>query len=585
MWSFFKTNRVSEQALFTKGESMQYIGMIFSITGSLGLFLYGMRVMSDGIQQTAGERMQRVLAFMTGNRVAGVLTGCAVTAVIQSSSATTVMVVSFVNAGLLTLKQAIGVILGANIGTTVTAWIVSLIGFSLNISAFALPAIGIGFILSVIKWKHKDLGMVFLGFGLLFMGLDFLTKSMPKFTVEQLDVVASVSNYGFLSIMLAVGIGMGITLLIHSSSASTAIIITMAFQGLIGYDFSAGMILGANIGTTIDAALASIGTKTAARRAALVHVLFNVLGTAWALVFFRPLLNLMNFIAPGPLTGSGLTTHLAMLHTVFNLLNTLVFLPFVNPYARFVSWLIKDKDRKDEVFMGHYKLEYKSGSIQDTPELNIIRAEKEIRNMAALSASMYAKIRAALQAFHIDVKETKREDLVSTLVKELAEQERYADEMREELTLFLIECTRQQLSQYSEKKVSVLLRITASLEELTDDCYGASLFLERSVKKDLVFKHKETEALTEYSGMVEQFLLLVEKQWGNPGDEEQRREAEELEERINKTQSKLRKLGRKRIEAGENIRTELLFIDLVRRIEKVGDYCYSISGALSIMNK
>ncbi|MDR2793650.1 MAG: Na/Pi cotransporter family protein [Treponema sp.] len=564
---------------------MQYIDMVFSIVGSLGLFLYGMKVMSDGIQQTAGERLQRVLAFMTGNRVAGVLTGFAVTAIIQSSSATTVMVVSFVNAGLLTLKQAIGVIMGANIGTTVTAWIVSLVGFSFKISAFALPAVGIGFIMTVIKWKHKDVGTVFLGFGLLFMGLDFLTKSMPEFSVEQLESISSISNYGFLSILLAVGIGTGITLLIHSSSASTAIIITMGFQGLISYDFAAGMILGANIGTTIDAALAAIGTKTAAQRAALVHVLFNVMGTVWALIFFHPLLALVNSITPGFPAGASLTTHLAMLHTVFNLLNTLVFLPFVDLFARVVSLIIKARNEPKDLYFAHYKLEYKSGSIQDTPELNILRAEKEIRDMAALTALMYSKIGNALQAFHVDAKETDKEEVVNSLVKDLVEQERYADEMREELTHFLIECTRQQLSQYSEKKVSVLLRITASLEEMTDDCYGASLLLERSVKKDLIFRHKETEALTEYSGMVESFLNLVEKHWGNYEGEAVRHESAELEAQINKMQGKLRKLGRKRIESGENIKTELLFIDLVRRIEKVGNYCYSISGALSIMNK
>jgi phosphate:Na+ symporter len=557
--------------------------MLFTIIGSLGLFLYGMKVMSDGIQQSAGERLQRALAFMTGTRVTGVLTGFAVTAVIQSSSATTVMVVSFVNAGLLTLKQAIGVIMGANVGTTVTAWIVSLVGFSFNISAFALPAVGAGFIMTMLKWKRKDLGTVLLGFGLLFMGLDFLTKSMPKFSVEQLEIIASVANYGFLSLLLAVGVGMSITLLIHSSSAATAIIITMGFQGLISYDVAAGMILGANIGTTIDAALAAIGTKTAAKRAALVHVLFNVLGTVWALVFFHPLLALVDLVTPGVPAGAALTVHLAMLHTIFNLINALVFLPFVDPFALFVSLIIKEKNEPKE--LGHYKLEYKSGSIQDTPELNILRAEKEIRNMAALSASMYAKIRDALRTFHIDVQEANKEQVVDTLVKDLAERERYADEMREELTHFLIECTRQQLSHYSEKKVSVLLGITASLEELTDDCYGASLLLERSVKKDLVFKRKETEALTEYSGMVEQFLNLVEAQWGDPDDEEKRRESEELESQINKMQSKLRKLGRKRIEAGENVKTELLFIDLARRIEKVGDYCYSISSALSMMNK
>jgi phosphate:Na+ symporter len=198
---------------------------------------------------------------------------------------------------------------------------------------------------------------------------------------------------------------------------------------------------------------------------------------------------------------------------------------------------------------------------------------------------MYTKIGAALQSFHVDAKTTNREDLVKNLVAELVEQERYADEMREELTHFLIECTRQQLSQHTESNVSILMRIIASLEEMTDDCYGASLLLERSVKKDLIFKHKETEALSSYADMVKTFLNLTKEQWGTPLNEEHAHEIKDLEKQINKTQDKLRKLGRKRIEAGENVKTELLFIDLVRRIEKVGDYCYSISGAIGHLSK
>ncbi len=563
---------------------MQYVSMVFNIVGSLGLFLFGMKVMSDGIQQVAGGRMQRVLAFMTGNRIAGVMTGLAVTAIVQSSSATTVMVVSFVNAGLLTLKQAIGVIMGANIGTTVTAWIVALIGFSFKLSVISLPAVGIGFILTILKWKHRDLGTVLMGFGILFLGLDFLTKSMPAFSADQLNAISAVSDWGFLSVLFAVALGMGVTLLLHSSSASTAIVLTLAFQGIINYEFAAGMVLGANIGTTVDAAIASIGTKIAARRAALVHILFNVIGTIWALIFFTPLLSLVDILVPGPLTGVLLTTHIAMLHTVFNTLNTLVFLPFVDPFARLVSWMIKDKKGEKSDYSEHYKLAYTSASIQDTSELNIFRAEKEIRDMAGLAASMFGRFCVALQAFHIDAAEAGREVAVGDLVHEATDHERYADEMREELTRFLIECARQQLSLYSENKVSTLLRITASLEELTDDCYGAALLLDRSVKKNLIFKHKETEALTEYSALVERFLTHIEKQWEHPEDEELRNRSTELEHRITDMQADLRHMGRKQIEAGEDVKTELLFIDLVRRVEKVGDYCYSISGALESMN-
>jgi phosphate:Na+ symporter len=534
-----------------------------------------MKVMGDGIQQAAGARMQRVLSFMTGNRLMAVLTGFGVTAVIQSSSATTVMVVSFVNAGILTLKQAIGVIMGANIGTTITAWIVSLIGFSLKIGVLALPAVGLGFLLSMIKWRHKDLGVTILGFGLLFMGLDLLTRSMPKISAETLAFIGSFSGRGFASILLGAGIGMGITLVIHSSSASTAIFLTMAYQNMISYEIAASMILGANIGTTIDAALASIGGRPAARQAALVHVLFNVIGTAWALVFFRPLLHLVDLVTPGLPEGEGVTNHLAMLHTVFNTINTLFFFPFVNQFAALVSRLIRDKAGP---VMTHYHISYSAGPLQDTPELNIVRAEKEMRDMAGIVSSMYGRISGILST----LKESpNKEAAVDRLTAELRDKEAYADEMREELTQFLMECTRQRLNYHSQRRISRLLRIIADLENMTDDCYGLSLLLERSVKKNQIFKGKEMRALAPYASLVGEFLDFVQSRLGRRLMAEEAEQAAHIEDRINQARNRLRKYGRKRIEAGENIKTELLFIDFVRRLEHLGDYCYSISAALT----
>lgn len=554
---------------------MVYVVMIFRIVGSLGLFLYGMKVMSDGIQKTAGSRLQRTLELMTGNRITGILTGFGVTAIIQSSSATTVMVVSFVNAGLLTLTQSIGVIMGANIGTTVTAWLVSLVGFTLSISSLALPAVGLGFIAGFVKWKYQHLGEVLLGFGLLFLGLDFLTKAMPAQSADQWRFLVEVADLGFLSVLIGTGLGLVLTLLVHSSSASTAIILTMAHNTLIPYEMASAMILGANIGTTVDAALASIGTKTAARRAAMVHVLFNVIGTLWALVFFRPLLMLVDAVVPGAV-GPSITTHLAMLHTVFNVLNTLLFLPFVTPFGRLVTLLVRDTDQTQQEPKA-YKLEYKSGSMRDTPELNILRAEKEIRDMAELVFSMYTNISAVLRT---PPEKSQLAERTDALVRGTKHQENRADEMREELTQFLIECTRQQLSPASKDHVSQLLRIIANLEDMSDTSYGISLILERSVKKDLLFKRKELEALTPYLDLAEAFLNLVREHLSGPPTKEHSIRAKELKQSIEKSRSKLKKLGRKRIEAGENVKTELLFIDLVRLIEQLGDYCYNLAELL-----
>ncbi|MDR2516762.1 MAG: Na/Pi cotransporter family protein [Spirochaetaceae bacterium] len=561
---------------------MAYIGVLLRIIGGLCLFLYGMKVMSDGIQQAAGDRMQRVLNFMTGNRFVAVFTGFAVTAIIQSSSATTVMVVSFVNAGLLTLTQSIGVIMGANIGTTVTAWIVSLVGFSFKLSALALPAVGIGFIFHIVKWKYQHLGEVILGFGLLFMGLDFLTKSMPALG-DTFNVIAVVSGRGFVSSLIGAGAGLVMTLLTHSSSASTAIMLTMAFNGVVGYEMAAAMILGANIGTTIDAALAAIGAKTTAKRAALVHVLFNVIGTLWALPLLRPLLALVELVTPGTVTpglvhSPVVTAHLAMLHTVFNMVNTLLFLPFVNPFAALVSLLIKE-DKTAPVPGGHYRLAYFSGSIQNTPEFNLVRAEKEIRDMAGLASSMYAAFSETLRALR---ESADRQKLVADLVAQTRSREEFADEMREELTRFLLECSHR-LGGQSERNVYYLMRIIADLEDMTDDCYSVSLMLERSVRKDLLFKQKEIEALLPYIALVEGFLAFVRENLGRPLNGEKARYAADLEDRIDKSRDRLRKLGRKRIEAGEDVKRELLFIDLVRRIEKLGDICYNIAEVLATM--
>jgi phosphate:Na+ symporter len=495
---------------------------------------------------------------------------------VQSSSAVSVMVVSFVNAGLLSLTQAIGVIMGANIGTTTTAWIVSMVGFEIDISALALPAVGLGFVMQVLKWKHQDLGEVFMGFGFIFLGLRFLTDAMPTLDAAHLQFIRSFSEMGFLSILIGLAAGTGATLIMHSSAATITLVITMGMSGMISFETAAAMILGANIGTTIDAIMAAFGARTAAKQTALVHVLFNVVGSIVAVIFFRPLLALVDLLTPGSVEANGIAAHLAMFHTVFNVLGTLLFLPFVSQFAALVSFLIKEKEEAP-AGRGTYHLEYVSGTLQNTPELNIIRAEKEIRDMAALASSMFACISKALRDLQ---QKDHNEQTVDSLVAETRDMEEFADEMRVELTRFLIECRRPQLSGHSERKIYQLLRIISDLEDMTDDSYGVSLLLERSVKKKLYFKDKELEALAPYTRQVEVFLAFVWEQLGRTITAEQESYAADLENKIDKSRDRLRKMGRKRIEAGADVRAELLFIDVVRRIEKVGDYCYNIAGAL-----
>jgi len=520
---------------------------------------------------------------MTGNRFTGLFTGFMVTAIIQSSTACTLITISFVNAGLLTLTQSIAVIFGANIGTTLTGWIVSLIGFKVSISNFALPAIGIGFIITVIKWKYKSSGDFLLGLGFLFLGLHFLTIGMASINqVFNFDAIGTFRDLGYRAILISAGAGLVMTVLINSSTASQAIIMTMAFNNVITYEMAAGMILGANLGTTFSAPLASLAGNVSAKRAAAVHVMFNIIGIAWALPMILPLLKVVSIILPGDpwaiIPGNAaIPLHLAGLHTVFNIINTGIFLPFVNQYSRFICFLIRDKKDGEKSGNGHYRFEYLSSRIVDSPELNIMRVGKEIRDMAGVALSMYARFNTLLQSLRgIENKE----DAVTDLCEELKKKEEYADEMRESLTRFLMECTREHLNARSEQLVSRLIRVIAYVEEMTDDCYIVGLSLEKSVRKNRVISDKEMEDLVPYLNKVEEFLGLLQEQLAQNPAKGLGIRTRELEKDINKSRKKLQKLSRKRIEAGKDVKTELFFFDLVRRIEKLGDYCYDISSVL-----
>ena len=325
---------------------LSVVTSIFNFVGALALLLWGMDLLSSGIQKGAGNKLQKLLSVVSGNRFTAVLTGLFVTAIIQSSSATTVMVVSFVNAQIISLTQAIGIIFGANIGTTVTAWIVSLLGFSFKISVVAIPFIGIGFFMKSLKNKVKDFGDMIMGFGLLFLGLDLLGDTLTL-NPESVGFINGITNFGFWGIILGVLLGTVLTAVIHSSSAFTAIVITMAATGSLTWELSAALVLGSNIGTTVDAILSSLGASTNARRTALVHVLFNIFGTVLAIIFFKPLLALVDMIVPN-FPKENITNHIAMLHTVFNVCSTIIFLPFVNQLASLVTKLIKEPPVSEE---------------------------------------------------------------------------------------------------------------------------------------------------------------------------------------------------------------------------------------------
>ena len=546
---------------------MKTVLILIELVGSLGLFLYGMKILSDGIQRAAGDGLKRTLNLMTGNTFKALLTGLGITAIIQSSSATTVMVVSFVNAGLLTVVQAAGVIFGANIGTTVTAWIVSLIGFKFQISAMALPMIGLGFIMmmsSSQKSRLRDYGETAIGFGLLFLGLDFLAHAIPRPSADVVRFLASVSDLGLLSILIAVATGTVLTILIHSSSASTAIVITLAVEGVIGFEMAAGLVLGCNIGTTIDAFLASIGARTNAKRAAWIHILFNVLGTVWAVILFKPFLSLVNLLAG----TSTVAQHIAMMHTVFNLVNAMLFAPFTASFAGLVSRFIKPKPGEDAL---PHRLEYIAAPLMNSPELNLMRAQKEISDMAGLCNTMFGRWREILRLRPEDLSED---------VESFKSMEDYADQMRDELSRFLLDCAGHDLSANSQREIGIMLRMVVDLEDVTDDCYSLVLLLEKATTRKLALDKAEIESLVPYTLLVEDFLRFVQENINRNISEEQLAVAGELEDRIDDFRSALRKKSRKRLQTGADVKSELLFMDVVRHIEKIGDHAYGVAHAL-----
>lgn len=548
---------------------MILISILFKLVGSLSFLLFGMKLMSDGIQKSTGKSLHKALSFMTKNRFMGLLTGIFVTMIIQSSGATTVMVVSFVNAGLITLAQSVGVIFGANIGTTVTAWIVALFGFNFNIAALAIPLFGLGYLLrSVKKLKKETLGEAIMGFSLLFFGLDLL-KNLLDVNPEQISVFQSIFNHGLWSYILAILLSIFFTALLHSSSAVSAIVITLSYQQLLSWEIAAAMILGSNIGSTIDAVMASFGTKVNARRAALVHVMFNVLGFALAMFFFKPFLRLTDWIVPGPVQNS-ITIHIAMLHTLFNIFSSLVFLPFTRQMAQLSELIIKPK--KGEV-PDTYTLTFIKPSMKDNYEAYIIQAEKEIADMTDIAIDMFTTIQKGFI--------NRTEDFVDEHFDKLSKQEDYADQMQEEISNFLIQCSHLPIADRTKHNVSIMLRIIDDLESITDECFSILLLLKRSIEKEMTFNDEDMERLEPYGELVQQFLLFIKKNINKHLSRDQLRLAEVLEDQVDAFRKNLKKVARKRLEKGADVRSELLYIDLVRYIEKIGDYAFSISEALA----
>ena len=576
---------------------LSIISIIFNFVGALALLLWGMDLLSSGIQKGAGNKLQKLLSVVSGNRFTAVFTGLLVTGIIQSSSATTVMVVSFVNAQILSLTQAIGIIFGANIGTTVTAWIVSFLGFSFKVSAIAIPLIGIGFFLkSLKKSKIKNFSDLFLGFGMLFLGLDLLGDTL-SLNPESVSFINSITDWGFLGIIVGILIGAVLTGLIHSSSAFTAIILTMAAAGSINWKLSAALVLGSNIGTTIDAVLSSIGASTNAKRAAAVHVGFNICGTIIAIICFNPFLSLVDLIVPGT-PESNITNHIAMLHTVFNTCSTLIFLPFVNQIAMLVSKLIKEPKSQVEK---EYKLPLIITQNRYTIDSYILQIEKEIALMSAKTMTMLDEIYTALKGFDLGfitnpkngrVKGLKVVSLdrtylnsIENISSQVLEQEDYIDQMNEAISDFLMNCYQMNdVSEHNKAKISKLIQITAEIEDLSDECASIIHVLQKYILTSDQKKSSSYEKLLPFVDQVKEFFDYISQHLSfglsYTLSSEEKRLSVKMEESIDTTKKQLKKLARQRIENGKDVKSELHYIDLVRHIERAGDNVYKIAQTL-----
>lgn len=545
---------------------MNVVQPILELVGSLGFLLYGMKLMSDGVQQSAGEKLQRALSVLTGNRFMSLLTGLIVTMIIQSSGATTVMVVTFVNAGLMTLTQSVGVIFGANIGTTITAWIVSIFGFNFKISAFAIPVFGFGYFLSIVKkGAYKNWAEAIMGFGMLFLGLSGLSD---VFTPEQLGWLFKIQGSGVFAILFGFVIGIIITALLHSSSAFSAIVITMAYNGLVSWELAAAMTLGSNVGSTIDAILASMGTNADSRRAALIHVMFNVFGTVLALIFFKPFLEIVMFVTPGR-ENSNIAIRISMLHTVFKTLSTIIFLPLQNPIVKLTQLIIKnDKENESKIF----KLEFTEFLGKESAPTHIIQAEKAIADMTDVVSDMFDKIQIGVTKRNLEFIEDYKQQSIDT--------ENYVDQMHEQITHYLVKCQSLHITEKQLNHISGMIQIVDELENMSDSCYATLMLINRSIEKKMKFPQEDMERLLPYLELVRQFLQFIRRNINNQITPEKLELARELENGIDAFRKDLKKIARKRLEGGADVKAELLYIDVIRRIENIGDNCFNISESL-----
>lgn len=550
--------------------------VIFGLMGGLGLFLFGMKIMSEGLQKVAGDRMRKILSALTNNRIIGTLVGLAVTAIIQSSSATTVMVVGFVNAGLMSLVQAIGVVLGANIGTTVTA---QLIAF--KVTKFALPAIGIGTGLKLFsrskKWMY--IGEILLGFGILFYGLHLMENAFVPLRKSQefKDFFLAMGDNHLFGVL----IGTVLTMIVQSSSATIGITLALASTGMLTFEGSVALILGENIGTTITANLAAIGTNLAARRTALAHFLFNLIGVAYMLLLFPVFLKIITFITPGDpdfvvqtqqqaaslAAAIGdkpyIARHIANTHTMFNILNTIIFLPLVGILAKLTTLLIRGREEEME-----FHLKYIDNRVLNTPPIALGQARAETKRMAQLSLEMIDET----VLFLMDGDEKR--------IKPLEKKEEMVDLLQKEITDFLVALSQKSITPETSKDIASMMHMVNDLERVGDHCENLWQLGLRKKNQKVAFSETALVEIRELAEKTREFLSFIISALERR-DVTIAQKAEYMEEAIDQMEAVLRNNHITRLNTGEcAVLPGLIFIDMLHNFEKIGDHTFNVAKAI-----
>ena len=550
------------------------------LVGSLGFFLFGMKLMSEALQKVTGEKMRNILQAITSNKFRGVLTGFVITSIIQSSSATTVMVVSFVNAGLLTLVQSIGVIMGANIGTTVTAWIISLLGFKLDIGLFALPLVGLAipFIFSK-NSKKISYGELIIGFSILFMGLGFLKNSVPDINSNP-DVLAFItkySSYGFNSILIFLGIGTILTIIIQSSSAVMALTLVMCFNGWINFDMATAMILGENIGTTITANLAAIVVNNTAKRSARAHFMFNVSGVIILLFFFHPFLRMIEWILSifgqvSPFEKAGIPlekTHevlpiaLSIFHSAFNIINTSIQIWFIPYIAKAVTFLVPDKEEDDEIF----SLKYINTGLVSVNEISLIQAKNEISVFIERTKKMYNLVKEFLS------EDKPRKD--DKLIEKIRKYEEIADKIDIEVATFLTKISFNEPSQTTSENTNLMLRLVSRIESINDSCYAMAELIYQKKNRKIVFTAEMDQRISMVFEKIDLLLndlhIEINKKVDKIDIEKERQRRDEITQLIEKLDLQHLKDIKKGV---YKYKTGIIYCDLYSEAANMGDHVY-----------